>query len=174
MTQIGERERDRKHARMIFDYVFERYRLVKAAVKDNEGVVHLRPYDERHDDGWKPQGVRALFFLADFERIGRAALHAYGNGLTAVSTGEADRRWSDDARDGRLRVWEAYFVGGLEYRQAIRCVGAPPGTFDYWFQDVKTQLGFEFLRVGFFCRKREEPGNGNGHGVTETQEATDG
>jgi len=41
-------------------------------------------------------------------------------------------------------------LGSFEYKTAIRLVGVAPGTFDYWYREVKRALGAEFSRTGLF------------------------
>lgn len=47
-------------------------------------------------------------------------------------------------------MFETYFVDDVEYRRAVRQVGVAPGTFDYWFREVKRALGAEYSRTGLF------------------------
>jgi hypothetical protein len=77
------------------------------------------------------RNARACENIADFECIGRRALRR--------------PEWK-----GRLKLFETYFVGDVECRRAVRQVGVAPGTFDYWFREVKRALSAEFSRTGLF------------------------
>jgi hypothetical protein len=68
----------------------------------------------------------------------------------AISGGRAARAHRRPEWKGRLKLFEAYFVEGAEYRRAIGIVGVAEGTFDYWYQEVKRALGAEFSRTGLF------------------------
>jgi hypothetical protein len=100
---------------------------------------------------WRPDRARACEYLADFERIGRHALRR--------------PEWK-----GRLKLFEIYFLGSFEYKTAIRLVGVAPGTFDYWYREVKRSLGAEFSRTGLFppriifrrCAASSAPREGTG------------
>jgi hypothetical protein len=83
------------------------------------------------EKGRDPSRARACEYVADFERIGRQALRR--------------PEWK-----GRLKLFEAYFLQGADYRRAIGMVGVAEGTFDYWYQEVKRALGSEFSRTGLF------------------------
>lgn len=76
-------------------------------------------------------GPRACEYVADFERIGRRALRR--------------TEWK-----GRLKLFNIYFLRGVEYRRAISLVGVSEGTFDYWFAEVKRAAGREFSRAGLY------------------------
>jgi len=80
---------------------------------------------------WKPSRARASEYVADFERLGRQTLRR--------------PEWK-----GRLKVFEVYYLEGVEYRRAIALVGVAPGTFDYWMSEVKKAVGRECLRAGLF------------------------
>jgi hypothetical protein len=69
--------------------------------------------------------------VADFERIGRHALKR--------------PEWK-----GRLKLFEIYFLGGVEYRRAISLVGVVEGTFDCWLQEVKKAAGRQYSRTGLY------------------------
>jgi hypothetical protein len=86
------------------------------------------PYDGYH---WRPAQARAAEFVADYERIGRAALRR--------------PEWK-----GRLKLFEIYFLHSIDYRRAISLVGVAEGTFDYWLGEVKRAVGREFACTGLF------------------------
>jgi hypothetical protein len=52
-------------------------------------------------------------------------------------------------RNGRLKLFEIYFLHSLEFRAAIKLVGVTEGTFD-WLQEVKRALGKELSRCKLF------------------------
>ena len=116
----------------IFEVCHSRYRSLRAQLKDGAGQVQSLGL-ERPAEGycWRPSRARACEYVADFERIGRHALRR--------------AEWK-----GRLKLFETYFLEGMEYRRAISSVGVSEGTFDYWFQEVKRALGAEFSRTGLF------------------------
>lgn len=116
----------------IFDICHARYRSLRGHLKEAAGGVQSLAL-EKPSDGyrWRPDRARACEYVADFERIGRHMLRR--------------PEWK-----GRLRLFETYFVAGVEYRRAIQLVGAAEGTFDYWFQEVKRTLGAEYSRTGIF------------------------
>lgn len=126
----------------MFEICHRRYRGLRESLKEATGQVRSLALDVPSAGyQWRPDRVRACEFVADFERIGRRALHR--------------PEWR-----GRLRLFETYFVDGVEYRRAINLIGVAEGTFDYWFQQVKRTLGTEFSRTGLFppsgyfqCRK---------------------
>jgi hypothetical protein len=116
----------------MFEICHSRYRVLRDQL--NEDGAQLRPVAlEKPADGymWRPTRARACEYVADFERIGRHALRR--------------REWK-----GRLKLFETYFVSGLDYRRAIGAVGVADGTFDYWFREVKRTVGAEFSRTGLF------------------------
>jgi hypothetical protein len=51
---------------------------------------------------------------------------------------------------GRVKLFEIYFLGGVEYRRAIPLVGVLEGTFDYWLQEVKKAASREYSRTGLY------------------------
>jgi hypothetical protein len=116
----------------VFDACYTRYRGLHQWVKVSSSTVRAVNLDMPSSGyQWRPDRARACEYIADFERIGRRAL---------------DRpEWS-----GRLKLFHAYFVGGADYRQAVRLVGVAEGTFDYWFGEVKRAVGREFSRTGLF------------------------
>ena len=119
-----------------FEICYSRYRGLREKLKDRGG--QMRPHAlEAPLAGyqWRPERMRACEFVTDFERIGRYALRR--------------QEWK-----GRLRLFEAYFVNGVDYRRAIKLVGVAEGTFDYWFREVKHTLGAEFSRTGLFPPSR--------------------
>lgn len=116
----------------MFEVCHSRYRSLRGQLNEDGG--QLRPVVlEKPINGysWRPTRARACEYVADYERIGRHALKR--------------PEWK-----GRLKLFEAYFVSGLEYRRAIDAVGVAEGTFDYWFREVKRTLGAEFSRTGLF------------------------
>lgn len=116
----------------MFEICHRRYAQLRESLKDASGQVRSIALDVPSSGyQWRPEHVRACEFMADFERIGRRAL--------------CRREWK-----GRLRLFETYFVNGVEYRRAINLIGVAEGTFDYWFQQVKRTLGAEFSRTGLF------------------------
>lgn len=120
----------------MFEECHARYRRLRAALGGGEGRV--RPVAlERPANGysWRPARARACEYVADFERIGRNALRR--------------PEWK-----GRLKLFETYFLQGVEYRRAISVVGVAEGTFDYWFREVKRAVGAEFSRTGLFPSSR--------------------
>ena len=56
--------------------------------------------------------------------------------------------------EGRLKLFNIYFLRGAEYRPAIRLVGVAEGTFDYWYREVKRAIGAEFSRTGLYPPSR--------------------
>jgi len=120
----------------IFDVCFARYRSLRDWLADSTGAVRSVDYDTPLEGyQWRPDRARACEYMADFERIGRRALRR--------------RQWK-----GRLRLFNAYFVGGADYRRAVRLVGVAECTFDYWYREVKRTVGAEFARTGLFPPSR--------------------
>jgi len=116
----------------IFDVCHTRYRNLREWMAGTAGQVRSLDLDTPSQGYiWRPQRVRACEYIADFERIGRHALRR--------------PEWK-----GRLKLFETYFVGDVEYRWAVKQVGVAPGTFDYWFREVKRAIGAEFSRTGLF------------------------
>jgi hypothetical protein len=120
----------------IFDVCHSRYSSLRRYLEGAGGRVKSLTF-ETPSDGyrWRPERSRACEFVADFERIGRNALRRH--------------EWT-----GRLRLFEIYFLNGIEYRRSIRLVGVAEGTFDYWFQEIKRTLGAEYSRTGLFPPSR--------------------
>jgi hypothetical protein len=116
----------------VFDVCHKRYRGLRGWLQDATGQVRALDL-ETPSAGyrWRPERSRACEYIADFERIGRQALRR--------------SEWK-----GRLKLFETYFVDGVEYRRAIGLVGVAEGTFDYWFQEVKRAVGAEYSRTGLF------------------------
>ncbi len=116
----------------IFDSCHGRYRGLRDWLADTTGEVRSLDW-EKPSSGykWRPDRGRACEYIADFERIGRRGL--------------SRAEWK-----GRLKLFELYFIGSMEYRTAIRLVGVAEGTFDYWYREVKRTLGAEFSRTGLF------------------------
>ena len=120
----------------MFDICHSRYRGLREWLAGSSGAVRSPDLDMPASAcRWRPEGARGCEYIADFERIGRQALKR--------------REWT-----GRLKLFEIYFLGGAEYRTAIRLVGVAEGTFDYWHREVKRALGAEFSRTGLFPPSR--------------------
>lgn len=121
----------------VFDVCHTRYRGLREWLAETRGAVRSVHLDTPSEGGyqWRPSRARACEYVADFERIGRHALRR--------------PEWN-----GRLKLFEAYFLRGMEYRRAIGIVGVAEGTFDYWYQEVKRALGAEFARTGLFPPSR--------------------
>lgn len=117
----------------VFDVCHTRYRGLREWLADTRGAVRSVHLDTPSEGGyqWRPSRARACEYVADFERISRRALRR--------------PEWK-----GRLRLFETYFLRGIEYRRAIGIIGVAEGTFDYWYQEVKRTLGAEFSRTGLF------------------------
>ncbi|HXX43260.1 MAG TPA: hypothetical protein VEJ38_00930 [Candidatus Acidoferrales bacterium] len=123
-------------SREIFDACYARYRRLRDWLADTTGAIRSVDFDSPLDGyQWRPDRARACEYLADFERIGRAALR------------RPDWR-------GRLKLFNAYFVGGADYRKSVQIVGVSEGTFDYWYREIKRALGAEFSRAGLFPPSR--------------------
>lgn len=126
----GRSQRRQVTAANIFDDCYARYSRLRDWLQDSRGTVPS--VDLESPSGgyqWRPDRSRACEYLVDFERLGRQALRR--------------PEWK-----GRLKLFEVYFVGGAEYRRAIRLVGVAEGTFDYWYGEVKRAVGAEFSRAG--------------------------
>lgn len=118
----------------VFEVCHSRYRWLRSDTK--EGRIRALVLEKPANGySWRPVRARACEYVADFERIGRHALRR--------------AEWK-----GRLKLFETYFLEGVEYRRAISLVGVAEGTFDYWFREVKKALGAEFLRTGLFPPSR--------------------
>lgn len=116
----------------IFDACHARYRGLRDWLQDSSNSVRALGLDMPSSGyQWRPDRTRACEYIADFERIGRRTLRR--------------PEWK-----GRLRLFNAYFVRGVQYKDAIRVVGVSEGTFDYWFGEVKRILGAEYSRTGLF------------------------
>jgi hypothetical protein len=116
----------------VFDTCYTRYRGLREWLKDSSNSVRAVSLDMPSSGyQWRPSRARACEYIADFERIGRQALRR--------------PEWS-----GRLKLFHAYFLHGVDYRHSIRLVGVAEGTFDYWFGEVKRSVGAEFSRTGLF------------------------
>jgi len=120
----------------IFEVCHLRYRGLRRSLSIASGGVRCLPLSTPSGEyQWRPDRARACEYVADFERIGRQALRR--------------PEWK-----GRLQLFEAYFVNGIEYRRAMSLLGVAEGTFDYWFQQVKRTLGAEYSRTGLFPPSR--------------------
>lgn len=120
----------------VFHVCHARYRGLRGWLADTRGAVRSVHLDMPSDGyQWRPSRARACEYVADFERIGRHALRR--------------PEWK-----GRLKLFEAYFLHGADYRHAIGIVGVAEGTFDYWYQEVKRALGAEFSRTGLYPPSR--------------------
>ena len=120
----------------IFEVCHARYRGLRDWLADSTGSVRALDLDTPSSGfQWRPERARASEYVADFERIGRRALRR--------------PEWK-----GRLKLFEIYFLSGVEYRRAISLVGVAAGTFDYWLGEVKRALGREYARTGLFPPSR--------------------
>ena len=120
----------------IFEVCHARYRGLRDWLADSTGSVRALDLDTPSSGyQWRPERARASEYVADFERIGRHALRR--------------PEWK-----GRLKLFEIYFLNGVEYRRAISLVGVAVGTFDYWLGEVKRALGREYARTGLFPPSR--------------------
>jgi len=120
----------------IFEVCHARYRGLRDWLADSTGSVRALDLDTPSSGyQWRPERARASEYVADFERIGRLALRR--------------PEWK-----GRLKLFEIYFLNGVEYRRAISLVGVAVGTFDYWLGEVKRALGREYARTGLFPPSR--------------------
>jgi hypothetical protein len=116
----------------VFEVCHKRYRGLRGWLSEATGNVRALDLDSPSTGyQWRPDRSRACEYVADFERIGRHALRR--------------PEWK-----GRLKLFENYFINGLEYRSAISAVGVAEGTFDYWFREVKRAVGAEYSRTGLF------------------------
>jgi hypothetical protein len=116
----------------IFEVCHARYSGLRDWLADSTGSVRALDLDTPSSGyQWRPERARASEYVADYERIGRRALRR--------------PEWK-----GRLKLFEIYFLNGVEYRRAISLVGVAAGTFDYWLGEVKRTLGREFSRTGLF------------------------
>ena len=119
-------------AREIFDVCHARYRRLRDWLADSTGAIPSVDLDSPLDGyQWRPDRARACEYIADFERIGRRTL----------------RR---PAWKGRLKLFNAYFVSGADYRRAVQLLGVGESTFDYWYREIKRTLGAEFSHAGLF------------------------
>lgn len=119
-------------SKKIFDLCHGRYKGLRGWLQDSRGSVGSVDLESPATGfQWRPERGKACEYVADFERIGRRHLQR--------------PEWK-----GRLKLFEACFVGGLEYGKARSVVGVAEGTFDYWYQEVKKTLGAEFSRTGLF------------------------
>ena len=120
----------------IFEVCHARYRGLRDWLAESTGSVRALDLDTPSSGyQWRPERARASEYVADFERIGRLALRR--------------PEWK-----GRLKLFEIYFLNGVEYRRAISLVGVAVGTFDYWLGEVKRALGREYARTGLFPPSR--------------------
>jgi hypothetical protein len=123
-------------AKEIFDICHDRYHRLREWLVDSTGAVHSVDLESPLEGyQWRPDRARACEYIADFERIGRQVLR--------------HPRWK-----GRLKLFNAYFVRGADYRHAVRLVGVAECTFDYWYREVKRVVGAEFGRTGLFPPSR--------------------
>jgi hypothetical protein len=137
--------------REYFDFCWERYVRVREWRQENGARIRIVRMDRLPPDGnWHPSALQATLFMGDFENHARRALR--GDPPIAASTKAADRRhFRRDELNGRLQLFEVYFVQGVEYREAIRILQVPQGTFDYWFEEVKKICGHEFSAVNLLA-----------------------
>lgn len=120
----------------IFDVCHARYHRLREWLTDSAAAVHsVDLHSPLEGYQWRPDRARACEYIADFERIGRRSLRR--------------PQWK-----GRLKLFNVYFVGGADYRNAVRAVGVSEGTFDYWYQEVRKVVGAEFSRTGLFPPSR--------------------
>jgi hypothetical protein len=116
----------------IFEVCHGRYKGLRNYLQNATGAVKSVDLDMPSAGyQWRPNRGKACEYVADFERIGRQGLRR--------------PEWK-----GRLRLFETYFVGGMDYTKARSEVGVAEGTFDYWYQEVKKILGAEFSRTGLY------------------------
>lgn len=116
----------------IFDVCHGKYRGLRSFLGESTGAVKSVGLDKPSEGyQWRPVKGKACEYIADFERIGRHGLRR--------------PEWK-----GRLQLFEAYFVAGMDYAKARSAVGVAEGTFDYWYQEVKKALGAEFSRTGLY------------------------
>ena len=120
----------------IFEVCHARYRGIREWLDNSTGNVRALTLGMPSAGyQWRPERRRASEYAADFERIGRQSLRR--------------PEWK-----GRLKLFEVYFLAGVEYRRAITLVGVAPGTFDYWTQEVKRAIGRDCSRTGLFPPSR--------------------
>lgn len=116
----------------IFEVCHGRYKGLRIWLDGSTGSVKSVDLDLPSSGyQWRPSRGKACEYVADFERIGRRSLRR--------------PEWK-----GRLRLFEAYFVSGLDYQKARSTIGVAEGTFDYWYQEVKKTVGAEFSRTGLY------------------------
>ncbi|HEY6904026.1 MAG TPA: hypothetical protein VI216_06935 [Candidatus Acidoferrales bacterium] len=116
----------------IFSDCYGRYRVLREWLKNSAGTVPAIDLENPLAGyQWRPEPGRAREYIVDFERIGRRAL--------------ARSEWK-----GRLKLFNVYFVRGADYHRAVRLVGVSENTFDYWYREVKRELGGEFSRAGLY------------------------
>lgn len=116
----------------VFEVCHGRYKGLRNWLSNSTGAVKSVDLDLPSTGyQWRPNRGKACEYVADFERIGRQGLRR--------------PEWK-----GRLRLFETYFVTGMDYQKARSAVGVAEGTFDYWYQEVKKTLGAEFSRTGLY------------------------
>lgn len=116
----------------IFEVCHRKYKGLRESLKDTTGAAKSVDLDVPSIGyQWRPVRGKACEYVADFERIGRRGLRR--------------PEWK-----GRLRLFETYFLGEMEYERAKAAVGVAEGTFDYWYQEIKKTLGAEYSRTGLY------------------------
>ncbi|MFZ0410287.1 MAG: hypothetical protein WBS18_06360 [Candidatus Acidiferrales bacterium] len=116
----------------IFEACHGRYRNLRDWLDETTGQIRAIGLDMPSSGyQWRPSRGRASEYVADFERIGRQALRR--------------QEWK-----GRRKLFDIYYLHGMDYRKAITLVGVAEGTFDYWMQEIKRAVGAELLRTGLF------------------------
>ena len=113
---------------VVFEICLDRYHLAKTlALRTPSLEESVRNRRQRH------RGQQAWNYVADFELCGRRRLHGH---------------------PGRLELFKLYFCEATPYADSIQILKVKHGTFDYWTQEIKREVGEELMRRGVYPPRR--------------------
>lgn len=111
------------HPALIFDKVHARVRQLQA----RSGSVSAVAFDTIHG---RPPVANADDYVADFQLVGRRVL------------GE---RWPR-----KHLMFQIYFVRHTPYKEAIKLLKVPAGTFDRWSVEIRSAVGRALRPAGLY------------------------
>ena len=104
-----------------FDICYSHFRRCRAMMH-KIGIINPMASCKK---AWRPYaGVKVMDYCADFSRVGQNALRR--------------PRWAS-----RLTLFQLYHLEEVGYRVILSHLRIRPGTFDWWVQDVKREVGKE-------------------------------
>jgi hypothetical protein len=108
---------------------------------------------------WRPDvQPRLVEYVADFARAGERALGKPESPCACKAQPSARNarggclcgRRGTPPRASRLILFRVYYLGGAEYRTALRQLGLSERTWSDWAEEVRGRVGSQLIRSGMY------------------------